>query len=286
MWTGIIRRRSARKTLALVIGCAILGVLATQGVGAVRRVFMRHALTADLGWIRIPAPPGGQFMMGCAPGDRDCQKGGERHTASVLRDFDIMSHEVTVDQFRRFVDAQSTIIERVLLPKGVIMKEQPEWSQDTHPVVYVSWDDARDFCAFARGRLPTEAEWEYAARGGDADAIYPWGNAYSPDQANGAGVAGQDKWQHSAPVGSFPPNGNRLYDMIGNVWEWTSSLYRDYPYRSDDGREDPTSPKARVVRGGSWNSVPRDARVSSRDHDSPAGRIYDLGFRCARDGSP
>jgi len=134
-------------------------------------------------------------------------------------------------------------------------------SQDDHPVVYVSWDDARDFCAFVRGRLPTEAEWEYAARGGNADGIYPWGNAYSPDQTNDRGVAGKDKWEQSAPVGSFPPNGYGLYDMIGNVWE-TSSVYRDNPFRSDDGSEDPSSRKARVVPGGSRGTTAR--RVSGR----------------------
>jgi formylglycine-generating enzyme required for sulfatase activity len=281
-----IRRRSVRKTLALVLGLAVLVVLGTLGASAVRRESIRRALASDLGWVRISAPPGGEFTMGCVPGDRECRPDEKRHPAGLPRHFEIMSHGVTVERFRRFIEAQSTLAGRVLLPTGPIMDRQPDGSQDTHPVVYVSWNDARDFCEFVRGRLPTEAEREYAARGGNADEIYPWGNAYSPDQANGAGVTGQDKWQRSAPVGSFPPNGYGVHDMIGNVWEWTASVYRDYPYRSDDGREDPTSPRARVVRGGSWNSVPRDLRVSSRDYDSPAGRIYDLGFRCARDGSP
>jgi hypothetical protein len=127
----------------------------------------------------------------------------------------------------------------LLAPKGLVMEAQRDWSQGDHPVVLVSWDDARDFCAFVRGRLPTEAEWEYAARGGNAGRIYPWGNEYSPDQANGHGVGGKDRWNRSAPVESFPPNGYGLYDMGGNAWEWTSSVYADYPYRSDDGREDP-----------------------------------------------
>ena len=195
-----IRRRSVRKTLALVVVVAVLGVLGTLGISVARRESIRHALASDLGWVRISAPPGGQFMMGCVPGDKECFS-NERppdkipRPTKLSRGFEIMSHEVTVDRFRRFVDAQSTIIGRLLLPRGVVMEKQPDWSQDNHPVVYVSWDDATDFCAFVRGRLPTEAEWEYAARGGNAEGIYPWGNKYSADQANGEGVAGKDTWE-------------------------------------------------------------------------------------------
>ena len=198
----------------------------------------------------------------------------------------MMPHEVTVWRFRRFIDAQSTFIGRVLVPKGVVVEVQPDWNKDNHPVVLVSWDDARDFCTFVGGRLPTEAEWEYAARGGNANGIYPWGDAYSPDQANGWGVAGRERWEQTAPVGSFPPNGYGLYDMIGNVREWTSSVYAEYPYRSEGGREDPASRKARVVRGGSWFGDPQDKRVSYRYNNSPGSRDEGLGFRCARDGSP
>jgi formylglycine-generating enzyme required for sulfatase activity len=105
-------------------------------------------------------------------------------------------------------------------------------------------------------------------------------------QANGEGVAGKDKWEQSAPAGSFPANGYGLYDMIGNVWEWTSSVYRENPFRSDDGSEDPTSRKARVFRGGSWSVNPQLLRVSVRNDLLPAGRVDYLGFRRARDGSP
>jgi formylglycine-generating enzyme required for sulfatase activity len=193
---------------------------------------------------------------------------------------------VTVDRFRRFVAAQSTIIGRLLLPRRVTMEKQPDWSQDNHPVVYVSWDDATYFCAFVRGRLPTEAEWEYAARGGNTEGIYPWGNKYSADQANGEAVAGKDTWEATAPVGSFPPNGYGLHDMIGNVWEWTSSIYRDNPFQRDDGCEDRSSRRPRVVRGGSWNDDTPILRVSFRNNLSAADRGLNLGFRCARDGSP
>ena len=194
-----------------------------------------------------------------------------------------MTHEAAWAQFGRFMnDIGSTFVPRWLLPS---QPTRPGWAQDDHPVVNVSWFDATVFCEFMGGRLPTEAEWEYAARGGNADAIYPWGNEYSGDQANGRGMQGRDRWERSAPVGSFPPNGFGLFDMIGNVWEWTSSVYRPYPIKRRWTRR-PASRKARVVRGGSWYDDPQDLRVSIRNDDSPADRDDDLGFRCARDGSP
>src|SRR5262245_13267376 len=237
-----IRRRSVRRTLALVVVVAVLGIMGTLGISVARRELIRHALMRDLGWVRIPAPSGGQFTMGCVPGDKECFS-NERPPDKIPRPttlahgFEMMAREVTVDRFRRFVAAQSTIIARLLLPRGVVMEQQPAWSQDTHPVVYVSWDDASAFCAFVRGRLPTEAEWEWAARGGNDKGIYPWGSTYSADQANGEGVAGKDTWEATAPAGSFPPNGYALYDMIGNVWEWTSSIYQDNPFQGGDGKE-------------------------------------------------
>jgi formylglycine-generating enzyme required for sulfatase activity len=154
--------------------------------------------------------------MGCVPRDRQCFRDEKRHTATVSRDFEIMAHEVTVARFRRYDEAQSTIIGRMLRPRRLGLQDQPDWSERDHPVVYVSWDEAREFCEFVDGRLPTEAEWEYAARGGNADSIYPWGMSFSRDRANGEGTGGADEWDRSAPVGSFPPNGD-LYDMVGNV---------------------------------------------------------------------
>jgi len=107
-------------------------------------------------------------MMGCVPDDPDkrCEGWEKRHKIYLPRTFEVMAHEVTVAWFRRFADADSTVIGRVLRPKGGIMETQPEGSHGDHPVVHVSWDDATAFCEFGHGRLPTEMEWEYAARGG------------------------------------------------------------------------------------------------------------------------
>jgi hypothetical protein len=276
------RTRVVRNTLAVVL---VVGIVGPVAVSWLTHEWLRRSLARDLGWTRISAPTTRQFMMGCVPGQ--CDPGEMRHEAPLERSFELMTHEVTVEQFRRFrAEAGSTMVGRWRLPRDVIMEAQPDWNKDNHPVVRVSWYDASAFCEFVGGRLPTEAEWEYAARGGNADSIYPWGNDFSRDRANGPGTGGSDMWEWSAPVGSFPPNGYGLFDMIGNVWEWTSSVYRQYPYKATDGREDSASREARVVRGGSFVSSTRLLRVSNRDFFSPANRLNFLGFRCARDGSP
>jgi formylglycine-generating enzyme required for sulfatase activity len=244
----------------------------------------RRVLSRELTWAPIQAPTGGQFMLGCVPDDNECFKDEkQRHAVILSRSYELMTHEVTVAQFRRFSDVTEAPVGRWIRPWDVFRNSQPSWSADNHPVVNVSWFEATAFCKFVGGRLPTEAEWEYAARGGNADVIYPWGNAYSPDQANGRKADGTDLKERSAPVGSFLPNRFGLYDIVGNVWEWVSSVYRPYPYRGDDGREDPGSREARVARGGSWSSTPKNLRVSNRIDYSPANRIGTVGIRCARD---
>jgi formylglycine-generating enzyme required for sulfatase activity len=147
-----------------------------------------------------------------------------------------------------------------------------------HPVVYVTWIEARTFCQWVGGDLPTETQWEKAARGTDG-RIYPWGNdAITCERANYGGCSGD-----TMPVGQHSPAGDSPYgvaDMAGNVWEWTSSLYRSYPYQSDDGREDMSSSGYRVLRGGSFGSLEGNARASVRTFYSPCDVGFDNGFRC------
>ena len=154
---------------------------------------------------------------------------------------------------------------------------------EQHPVVAETWQGARAFCAWRGARLPTEAEWERAARGPNGRS-YPWGN--EPPDASRARFA----FRHLeySRVGSYPagatPDG--VLDMAGNVWQWTSSLHRSYPYRADDGREDPSASGERVSRGGAQSSSAEMLRSTYRNvvpPTRPAAGNTPITFRCARD---
>ncbi|MEW5974873.1 MAG: SUMF1/EgtB/PvdO family nonheme iron enzyme [Acidobacteriota bacterium] len=183
--------------------------------------------------------------------------------------FFIDRYEVTNEEFKKFCDATGN-------------EPPPSWKNGTyspgterHPVVGVSWSDARAFASWAGKRLPTEAEWERAAKGPHAFQ-YSYGNGYDAGKANTA----QGK---TTPVGSFSPSLWELYDMTGNVNEWTSSLLKPYPYQKDDGREDPDAEGPRVLRGGSHSSGQENSRCFVRLGSSPDQGGPSDGFRCARD---
>ncbi len=253
------------------------------------------------------------------------------HSVRISRDFWLGAHAVTVGQFRQFVQASGYVPESVRDGTGaygfnpnydparsergdLFEGRDPRYSwqatgfpqTDDHPVVNVTWNDA---VAMARWlsqregvtyRLPTEAEWEYAARGGtrtrfpagdDPDVLLTTANTFDSETAlrwprwrEQAGD-GSDGYPFTAPAGSFAPNAFGLYDMIGNVWEWCSDWYGEDYYAQSPGTDPqgPATGNARVRRGGSWHTWPLYARVAFRNWNTPETRYVLVGFRLLRE---
>ena len=212
----------------------------------------------------------------------------------TLPTYSIARFPVTNEQYRAFVqDGGYTERRRnCWSAAGWAWKEGAQGPDDdiaaeyllpNHPRVNVSWHEAQAFCrwlAERRGedvRLPTEAEWEKAARGPDGK-VYPWGDEFDPSRCN----TWESEIRQPTAVGSFP-DGRSPYEVLdaaGNVWEWTSSIYRPYPYRADDGREDAAAEDWRVLRGGSWFDDAGLARAAYRsDYNPPRDRDDYIGFR-------
>jgi len=243
---------------------------------------------AELVWI-----PGGEFQMGSDPAERDrlwAKTGWDAYWKKYAADespkhgvkvagFWMYAKEVTNGQYRKFLAANPQWTpERIdsKLHDGDYLehwKEQSRASKDeSYPVANVPWYAAKAYAEWAGGRLPTEAEWEYAARGGKQ---FEYGTATGEisDQLANPGGGG------TKPVGSYRPNPFGLYDLAGNVWEWCSSLYKEYPYRANDGREDPNGSGARVLRGGSFGNSGALLRAAYRVSDIPSVCIFGNGFR-------
>ncbi len=215
--------------------------------------------------------PGGEFLMGKDEEDDH----GPAHKV-YIDSFYIDKYEVTNAQYLKFCEETGRN-----LPEFWGKKEfhsGPDFPN--HPVVGISWSDAKSYAQWAGKRLPTEAEWEYAARGGLVGMNYPNGDELDSADANYT-LGGPEG---IAPVGSFPPNNYGLYDMAGNVFEWVSDYYEgDYyetsPYKNPTG---PEKGKFRVIRGGGWHSGPYCNRVYYRNALPGQWVDFAVGFRCAK----
>jgi sulfatase modifying factor 1 len=308
-------------TTLLYMAALLALVLATCGACAAGEAEPRVATaSAPEGMVRVP---GGSVRIGSDDGSAD-----ERPTFTArVRPFFLDRHPVTVAQFRRFVEATGYVTEAERFgDAGVMDHETGRWTlvagaswrrplgpsapaaPDDHPVTQLSWNDAAAYARWLGRRLPTEIEWEHAARGGtDSRAPYPWGDRLVVEGRHMAntgeratprdttlmdaprGVAHQhpsdeDGWLGTSPVGTYGETPLGLVDMGGNVWEWTDSWYRSYaerdePFVAHEGSE-------RVQRGGSFlcsTDFCHGFRVSARSHATPETALFHVGFRTAAD---
>ncbi len=228
-------------------------------------------------WIR-PA----RFLMGCVPGDNRCSAAEKpQHEVTITKGFWMGRNEVQVGSYQRYVKAKG-----VRMPSGPIYDRG--WKVTDQPLVNVRWEDAAAYCAFAGGRLPTEAEWEMAARGGKANEVYPMNSEESSrDKANFNGQKGNDLFEFVAPVRKFDPNPFGLYDLAGNVWEFVNDFFSPayYTVAATNDPQGPKSGKDRVIRGGSYDADPKEhLRISFRK--GFGGTAPGVGFRCVVDDTP
>ena len=260
--------------------------------------------------------PGGSFMMGDANG-QDMEK--PVHEVEVDA-FYMDTHEVTIEEFRKFVDATNYVTDAEKNDGGYMwngeateQREGINWRFDemgnrhktddnNHPVANMSWNDANAYAQWVGKRLPTEAEWEYAARGGAKGYKYAWGNE-PLGQDVVANVSDEnlvkvitswpytkgydDGYVFAAPVGSFAPNSFGLYDMAGNSWEWCADYFDENYYsrssKKNPRNDDPDANERRVMRGNSWDGRPGMMRCSRRTSDAQSNSYTETGFRCVKD---
>ena len=219
--------------------------------------------------------PAGSFEMG---DHLDGMKNASPVHRVDLDTFYMDVNVVTVGQFKRFAKESGYNYNRW----NDVTKYSPT---DEHPMIYVNWNDATAYCEWAGKRLPTEAEWEYASRGGLTNKRCSWGDdeSIAREYANYQGTGAKDQWSETtAPVGSFKPNGYGLLDMAGNVWEYCSDWYESayYDISPAINPQGPSSGSSRVLRGGSWLNNTNVLRVAYRLSIDPTLPLNFIGFRC------
>jgi formylglycine-generating enzyme required for sulfatase activity len=216
-------------------------------------------------WVAIP---GGTFQMGCSPGDGACNDSEKPVHSVTLSSFEMLETEVTEGQYQAGLGSKPSCHYNGASDSGM-------------PVECVSWFDASEFCELIGGRLPTEAEWEYAARGGKTTRYYCGSNESCLGSIAWYSLNSGDK-KH--PVKEKSPNDYGLYDMLGNVKEWVNDWSGAYGADAQTDPQGPGNGSNRVGRGGSFAdpSYVFFLRVSTRDHFDPSGTYYPFGFRCSR----
>jgi len=227
----------------------------------------------EMDFVEVPA---GNFLMGSDAQDGPAEE-MPQHAVDIPYDYFMARFPVTNAEYAVYANA-----------KGISHPVSGWEKKRDHPVVNVSWDDALAYCVWWNDlrknelpdgvvlRLPTEAEWEKAARGTDG-LIYPWGNTFDQNKCNTDEGGKND----TTPAGAYSPQGDSPYgtaDMVGNVWEWTHSLFKEYPYQADDGREAETGSDDHVQRGGSFLGNEQLARTAARYRGDPAFLDF-VGFR-------
>ncbi len=192
------------------------------------------------------------------------------------------------DEEPAYLSAKDAEFVQSLHPDYLVLEADDLWIFNVnpeYPIIAITWYQALDYCRHYGKRLPTEAEWEYAARGGLESGIYPWGD----EEPVGRAVFKTEEVTRTRPepVGSFPPNGYGLYDMSGNVWEWVADWYNELFYHATTSPgQKVKNPYAnektgvKVIRGGGWTSVEEDLRVTNRNRMNPEKHKLNIGFRC------
>jgi formylglycine-generating enzyme required for sulfatase activity len=223
-------------------------------------------------WVSIPA---GTFTMGSPTSEVERSKNETQHQVT-LSAYMMSKYEVTFGQYDLFCNST-----------GRKKPRDEGWGRENHPVINVSWEDATAFADWMGCRLPTEAEWEFAARA-ETSTPFNTGNNLTTSQANYDGnnpynnnAKGEFR-KKSLPVGSFAANEYGLFDMHGNVWEWCSDLYGAYSAAPQTDPKGAISGKSRVRRGGGWNDYARRCRSAYRDNVNPAYSDYSIGIRLVR----
>ena len=299
------------KQLAFTTVCTILVAILINPLGSGN---LTSTILNDVDGGEMVCVPSGSFLMGSQADAISSLLEFDRRVSKEFFRAEYPQHEVFLSSF--YIDRYMVTNAQYQLFMQATGHPAPKYWRDApdaggkslfpvgeknpdHPVVGVAWQDASAYCKWSGKRLPSEAEWEKAARGGLMGQIYPWpsrikeriNSQLSREKANYGGVGGPDRWHWTAPVGSFPPNQYGIFDMAGNGFEWCNDWYAEDYYSRSPARNPlgADTGLTRVLRGGSWNNNlygKYQMRCAYRFHLRPKTRNMVIGFRCVVDAPP